>query len=76
MGYLCTPDGREPEAKKILKIMDWPTPINLNKTRAFLGICIYYHIWITGFIMMAAPLYILFQKNKTFIWGVEQHQVI
>ena len=60
MGYFYTPDGRESEAKKILKIIDWLIPINLIKTKVFLGICIYYYIWIIKFIIMAAPLYILF----------------
>ena len=60
MGYFYTPDSRELKAKKILKIMDWPILINLIKTRVFLGIYIYYYIWITRFAVMAAPLYILF----------------
>ena len=59
MGYLCTPDGQEFEAKKILKIMDWPTPRDLTEIRAFLDIYIYYRIWIAGFIVIAAPLYTL-----------------
>ena len=76
MGYFCIPNDRELKAKKILKIMNWPTSINLTETKAFLGIYVYYYIWIIRFAVMATPLYILFQKNKTFIWGIEQHQVI
>ena len=60
MGYLCTPDDKELETKKILKIINWPMPINLIETRVFLGIYIYYYIWITRFAVITAPLYILF----------------
>ena len=73
MGYLCTPDGRESEAKKILKIIDWPTPRDLTEMRAFLGVCVYYRIWIAGFAVIAAPLYALLRKDESFLWGVEQH---
>ena len=76
MGYLYTSDGREFEAKKILKIINWPTPRDLTEMQIFLNMCVYYRIWIAGFAVITAPLYMLLWKDESFLWGVEQHQAM
>jgi hypothetical protein len=72
VGMICDQDGRHPEDKKVKKIMDWPKPRDLKQARAFLGIVVYYRIFIHGFASIAAPIYQLMRKGAPFHWGPEQ----
>ena len=68
VGYMCDEDGRRPEPKKVQRIRDWPTPRTLREARAFIGIAVYYRIFIKDFAIIAAPIFQLFRKNVRFKW--------
>lgn len=72
VGYICDADGRHPDTFKALKILDWPECIDVTSPRAFIGVCVYYRIWIKNSAQAAAPIYHLLKKNTPFIWGKEQ----
>ena len=72
VGVVCDYDGRRPEAKKVQKILDWPAPQNVKQARGFVGIVVYYRIFIKDFATIAAPIYQLFRKGKDFVWGASQ----
>ena len=76
VGFICGPDGRLPEATKVLKIVEWPACCSIEEARAFIGICVYFRLWIEGFAIVAAPIYQLFKKNVTFAWGDEQQSAM
>jgi hypothetical protein len=57
VGFLVSDEGRYPEPGKIHKIREWPECRNAKEVRAFLGVCVYYRIWVEGFAMIAQPLY-------------------
>jgi hypothetical protein len=63
VGYICSFEGRLPETAKIIKILEWPPPRDVTQARAFIGVYVYYRIWIEGFAEIAVPIYELFQKN-------------
>ena len=65
---VCDYDGRRPKVKKVQKILDWLTPQNVKQARGFVGIVVYYRIFIKDFATIAAPIYQLFRKGKGFIW--------
>jgi len=69
VGMVCDAEGRHPEEKKVQKIVDWPAPKNLHDARAFVGLVVYYRIFITGFALVAAPIYALFRKGVKFVWS-------
>ena len=73
VGFICGAEGRTPETAKIIKIIEWPACQTIGEARAFVGICVYYRIWIEGFAIIAAPIYILMRKNVPFVWGEAQH---
>jgi hypothetical protein len=74
VGLVCDAEGRHPEPKKVQKIVDWPTPQNVRDARGFVGICVYYRIFIEGFSTIAAPIFALFRKGASFLWTREcQH---
>ena len=72
VGYICDADGRHPDTSKVLKILDWPDCTDISSARAFMGVCVYYQIWIKDFAQVASPIYHLFKKNTPFTWGKEQ----
>jgi hypothetical protein len=57
VGVVCDYDGRKPECKKVQKILDWPTPRNIKDARAFIGLVVYYRIFIVGFAIIAEPYF-------------------
>ena len=71
VGMVCDLDGRHPERKKVQKILDWSTPQSTKEARRFVGIRVYYRIFIAGFATIAAPIFVLFRKGVRFCWSVE-----
>ena len=53
---------------KIKCIVEWPTPVNLDELRRFLGIASYYRKFIKGLAHIAAPLHALTEKLKPWEW--------
>jgi len=76
VAYVCGIDGRTPEEAKITKIIGWPACTDLTDVRAFLGICVYYRIWIKDFSIIAEPLFKLGRKKEQFIWVEEQEEAM
>jgi hypothetical protein len=76
VGYQVDKYGQHPDQKKIDKIMRWPPCRDSKEVRIFLGICVYYRIWIKGFAMIANPLFLLLRKNRVFEWGSDQEKAI
>ena len=56
----------------MFRVVDWPTPGSLSDARGFLGLVVYYRIFIRHFALIAAPIYQLFRKGNGFFWGAEQ----
>lgn len=48
--------------KKVQKIIDWPTPKSIKDARAFIGIVVYYWIFIRRFAVTVVPIFELFRK--------------
>jgi len=76
VAYVCGIDGRTPKDAKIRKITGWPACMDLTDVRAFLGICVYYRIWIKDFSTIAEPLFKLGRKKEQFIWAEEQEEAM
>ena len=66
VGVLCHEEGRRPDPRKVVKILDWPTPRDMREVRGFIGIVAYYRIFIFQFSIMAALIFSLFRKGKKF----------
>ena len=72
VGYVCDREGRHPDSAKVEKILNWPTPSNPTELKGFLGICIYYRIWIDGFAFRVAVFYRLLKKGAEWKWGRDE----
>jgi hypothetical protein len=69
LGHIVSEAGIGPHPKKISDVLDWPVPVCLRELRAFLGLCGYYRRFVKGFSHIAAPLYALTEKGRTFTWS-------
>ena len=72
VGYICDAAGYHLDTSKVLKILDWPKCTDITSVRAFLGVCVYFWIWIKNFAQVPSFIYHVLKKNTPFIWGKEQ----
>ena len=72
VGYICDGDGRKPESMKVIKVTNWPACRDKRDIKAFLGLCVYYRIWISDFASTTEPLYSLLRKDVEWKWGQAQ----
>jgi hypothetical protein len=56
---------------KIKSIMDWPTPKDVSDIRSFMGLELYYIIFVKGFSKIGCPITSLQKKGAKFIWTPE-----
>lgn len=72
VGYVCDSSGRHPDSSKVLKVLKWRDCRDVQEARAFIGLCVYYRIWIPSFSLVAAPIYHLMKRGVPFAWENEQ----
>lgn len=71
MGHIVTVDGIEVDLAMVKVILNWKTPMNVNKVRSFLGLADYYRRFIQDFSRIARPLTQLTKKNEKIHWTEE-----
>ncbi|RYN41671.1 hypothetical protein AA0114_g10630 [Alternaria tenuissima] len=76
VGYEVSPDGRHPNLKKVEKILNWPPCKSRTEVRSFVGICVYYRIWVVHFAIVAKPLFYLLRDDVEFEWLKEQDEAM
>lgn len=72
MGNICDADSYYPNTFKVLKIFDWPECTDVSSACAFIGVYVYYWIWIRNFAQIAALIYYRMRKNTPFLWSEKQ----
>ena len=68
VGFVTNADGRRPETAKVIKILEWKDCENVTQARGFIGVCVFYRIWIKNFQERARPISCLFKKGVEFEW--------
>ena len=76
VSYVCDAKRRHPDIAKVIKILDWLDSIDLTGAQAFLGVCVYYQIWIFLFAIITKPIYQILKKRVEFVWGLGQVKTI
>ncbi len=76
IGFICEANGRYTDTSKVWKIICWPTYTDITTTWAFMGVFVYYQIWIESFARIATPIYHFCKKNISFQWRSEQIEAI
>jgi hypothetical protein len=67
IGFVYRVFGRSPLSSEITKILKWKYYNSITESKAFIGIVIYYYIWIEGFAVITEPIYYLIRKG--IIWN-------
>ena len=76
VGFEVGREGRTPDGKKVEKIANWPPCRDVKEVRMFVGICVYYRIWVPSFAIRAKPLFRLLRAHVEWEWGNEQEQAM
>jgi hypothetical protein len=63
LGFIIGRDGIQMDQKKIVKILDWPTPRNVKDIQSFLGFANFYRRFIHGYSDISVPLTRLTRKT-------------
>jgi len=66
--YATNSAGQKPSATYLLKVQNWIKSSNVKEVKGFLGLVIYFRIWIKDFRLIAKPLYLLTRKGVKFYW--------
>jgi hypothetical protein len=61
--FICNLKGREPFIDKVIRITNWKMLKNIKKAKGFLGLYIYFKIWIKDFRLIIDLIYSLFKKG-------------
>ena len=69
LGHLVSEEGIRVDPRKVEAIIEWKPPRNVTEVRSFLGLAGYYRRFVKGFLMTAAPMTRLLQKNVKFEWS-------
>ena len=68
LGLLVSERGLETDSAKTKTVVEWPTPTNVRKVRALIGLCSYLRKFIPIFSTICKPLHVLTEKGQTFEW--------
>ena len=71
VAFVCDSEERHPVAEKVRKIVEWPACQNVTEARAFIGICVYYRVWIKDYSVVAEPIFRLFRHSHVCNGGVQ-----
>ncbi|GJW48709.1 putative reverse transcriptase domain-containing protein [Tanacetum coccineum] len=74
LGHVVNQNGIHVDPSKIEAVKNLKTPTTPSEIRSFLGLAGYYQRFIANFSKIAKPLTSLTQKNKKYVWGVEQEE--
>ena len=65
--FMCRIEGRHPDAVKVDKVVKWGPCTDLTNVRAFIGLCVYYRIWIKNFAIIIKLIYAFNRMDIEFI---------
>lgn len=65
--YVTDIFGRHLDKERVAKIVLWPVLTDVTSVRAFIGVCVYFRIWIVCFAIVARPLFALMKKDAVWL---------
>lgn len=71
LGHIVGNGCIKPDPGKVDAITNFPVPRTVRQVRSFLGMCGWYHRYISGFATLAAPMTDLLAKHSRFVWTAD-----
>ena len=72
LGHVVSSEGIKTDPDKVETVRTWSTLVDIKELQSFLGLASYYRRFISGFSIIAEPLYKLSRKGVAFQWQTEQ----
>ncbi len=69
LGFTLMPEGIKPGKNKLKAIQNAKAPANVKTIRSFVGLCNFFRTHIKDFVVIAAPLFKLTQKDSGYKGG-------
>lgn len=63
LGFIVTQDGITMDRAKVKDILEWPAPNLVKEIHRFLGIIVWYRVFIKNYSLIVAPLTNLLKKG-------------
>ena len=74
LGHHISANRLEPQQDKLAAVRDLPSPTDLSRLRAALGLFSYYRKFVPHFSTIAFPLNSLMKKDRPWEWGEHQEE--
>ena len=69
LGHIVSIEGLKVDPAKIEAIVNWKPPRNVTKVRSFMGLAVYYRIFVNNFSVIASPLTKMLRIYVKFEWN-------
>ena len=69
LGFVVSRDGISPDPLKVEAVRNFPQPGDVKTLQSFLGLASYYRRFISGFSVLANPLFTLTKKDVDYVWS-------
>lgn len=76
LGYCVNQYGICPSDENIESVLNYPIPRSAKEVQRFIGLASYFRRFISGFSVIARPLYDLIRKNATFKFGASENATL
>jgi hypothetical protein len=69
LGHVITPEGIIVDPGKVRYVLDWKSPTSVTQVRGFLGLAVYYRMFIMNFFEISNPITELLKKGNKYVWS-------
>jgi hypothetical protein len=66
---MISPEGITVDPNKVRDVLDWKPPTSVHQVRSFLGLTVYYRMFILNFSKIAKPITELLKKGNKYVWS-------
>jgi hypothetical protein len=66
---MISPEGITVDPNKVRDVLDWKPPTSVHQVRSFLGLAVYYRMFILNFSKIAKPITELLKKGNKYVWS-------
>jgi hypothetical protein len=66
---MISPEGITVDHNKVRDVLDWKPPTSIHQVRSFLGLAVYYRMFILNFSKIAKPITELLKKGNKYVWS-------
>ena len=74
ISWVCDYNSQHPDEVKIIKVLNWPVPVNIPELCRFIRLTVYFWVLINKFQWIMESLHHPLCKGTKFFWGLDQQK--